>query len=212
MAMTSAPKPVVLQLTPIPAPGETLLREHFDISTHFDGDGPPPRASEVRGIATTGHGKATAALLEQLPALEIIACFSSGTDGIDRNAAEARGIPVTTNSSLIGAEVADLAMGLIVSLLRRLPQASTSPQRRLGAKGPMPLARSVGGSRIGIVGMGTIGQGLAERHRPSAWISPITPPGRRQMRPGATMATCWSLPRRATFLRSAAPPPPPRAA
>jgi hydroxypyruvate reductase len=157
-------KPVVLQLTPIPDPGEALLEEHFEIVRHLDASQPVTRAAEVRGIATTAHGKATKDLLTQLPALGIISCFSAGTDGIDREAASARGIPVTTTSSLVGAEVADLAMGLVVSLLRQLPQANSYI---LGgawhAKGPMPLARSVGGSRLGIVGIGSIGQQLAKR-------------------------------------------------
>jgi lactate dehydrogenase-like 2-hydroxyacid dehydrogenase len=107
---------------------------------------------------------ATKDLLAQLPALSIISCFSAGTDGIDREAAHVRGIPVTTTSSLVSAEVADLAMGLIVSLLRQLPQANS--YIRSGswlATGPMPLARSVSGSRLGIVGMGNIGQQLAKR-------------------------------------------------
>lgn len=157
-------KNLVLQLTPIPAPGDLLLREHFEVVTHFDRDATLQRASEIRGIATTAHGKADASLLARLPALSVISCFSSGTDGIDREAARARGIPVTTTSSLVGAEVADLAMGLVVSLLRRLPQATA--YIRSGAwqtTGPMQLARSVGGSRIGIVGMGSIGKELATR-------------------------------------------------
>lgn len=157
-------KHLVLQLTPIPSPGDRLLREHFEVVTKFEHDAPLQRVSEIKGIATTAHGRADAALLAQLPALRVISCFSSGTDGIDRDAAQARGIPVTTTSSLVGAEVADLAMGLVVALLRRLPQAGA--YIRSGAwqtKGPMPLARSVGGSRIGIVGMGNIGKELAKR-------------------------------------------------
>ena len=157
-------KHLVLQLTSLPSPGDQLLREHFEVVTRFDSDAPLHRADEIRGIATTAHGKADATLLAQLPALSVISCFSSGTDGIDRSAAQARGIPVTTTSSLVGPEVADLAMGLVVALLRKLPQAGA--YIRSGAwptKGPMPLARSLGGRRMGIVGMGSIGKELATR-------------------------------------------------
>lgn len=157
-------KHLVLQLTPIPAPGDALLREHFDVISHFGGGPVPERAEQIVGIATTAHGKADSVLLAQLPALRIISCFSSGTDGIDREAARARGIPVTTTSSLVGAEVADLAMALAISLLRQLPEANAYIRRgSWQTSGPMRLAHSVGGSRLGIVGMGSIGKELAKR-------------------------------------------------
>lgn len=158
-------KALILQLTPIPAPGDSFLREHFEVIAHVTGSA-PERAAEIRGIATTAHGKADAALIAQLPALQVISCFSSGTDGIDREAARARGIPVTTTSHLVAAEVADLAMGLAISLLRRIPEATG--YIRSGAwesTGPMPLARSLRHSRLGIVGMGNIGRELATRAR-----------------------------------------------
>lgn len=170
-----------MQLTPIPAPGDLLLREHFEVITHVPGVAPPEWAARIQGIATTAHGNADAALIAQLPALRVISCFSSGTDGIDREAAKARGIPVTTTSHLVAAEVADLAMGLVISLLRQIPQATG--YIRSGAwesTGPMPLARSLRRSRLGILGMGNIGRELAVRaqafHMDIAYSGPRAKP------------------------------------
>ena len=115
-------------------------------------------APRIRGIAGSGESKVGAALIERLPALEIISVMGVGYDGIDVAAAKARGIVVTHTPNVLNDEVADLAIALMLCVARRIPQAARYVRAgRWPAKGPMPLARKLSGARLGLVGMGRIG-------------------------------------------------------
>ncbi len=121
-------------------------------------------APKIRAIAASGESKVTRELMEQLPALEIISVFGVGYDGVDVAAARERGIAVTNTPEVLNDEVADLAMALVLAVARRLPQADAYIRRGdWKAKGAMPLARKVSGARMGIVGLGRIGQAIAKR-------------------------------------------------
>jgi hydroxypyruvate reductase len=121
-------------------------------------------APRVTAIAAGGESRVSAALIAQLPALQIISVMGVGYDGVDVAAAKARGIVVTHTPNVLNDDVADLALGLMLNTMRQLPQADAWV--RSGdweAKGPMPLARKLSGSKLGLVGMGRIGQAIATR-------------------------------------------------
>jgi hydroxypyruvate reductase len=102
--------------------------------------------------------------MAQLPALEIVSVMGVGYDGVDVAAAKAQGVVVTHTPDVLNDDVADLALGLM--LVCRPPVAGGRPlgaQRRLAAKGAMPLARKMSGARLGVLGMGRIGQAIAQR-------------------------------------------------
>jgi hydroxypyruvate reductase len=121
-------------------------------------------APRIRALATGGEGKIPRALLDQLPALEMISVMGVGYDGVDAVAAAERGIPVTHTPGVLNDDVADLAIGLILSIARRIPHADRYVREgRWQGEGPMPLARKVSGTRLGIVGLGRIGQAIAKR-------------------------------------------------
>ena len=120
-------------------------------------------APRVRAIAASGESKVPRELIAQLPALEIISVFGVGYDGIDVAAARERGIAVTHTPNVLNDEVADLAIALVLSVARRIPQADRYVRSGEWAKGPMPLARKVSGARLGIVGLGRIGLAIARR-------------------------------------------------
>ncbi|MEO7885912.1 MAG: NAD(P)-dependent oxidoreductase, partial [Polaromonas sp.] len=121
-------------------------------------------APQIRGISGGGESKVTAALIEKLPALEVVSIFGVGYDGVDVPAALSRRIPVTHTPGVLNDEVADLALGLMLSVARRIPLADRYVRAgRWAAEGPMPLARKVSGARLGIVGLGRIGQAIASR-------------------------------------------------
>jgi D-3-phosphoglycerate dehydrogenase len=99
-------------------------------------------------------------LLDRAPRLRIIAKHGVGVDNIDIAVATERGIVVTTAPSANDQAVADLAMALLLALLRRIPEASASVkagrwERFLGAGLP--------GKTMGILGLGRIGQNVARR-------------------------------------------------
>lgn len=122
-------------------------------------------ASTVRGLATfIGGGRADAPLMDALPKLEIISNFGVGVDAIDLAAAKARGIIVTNTPDVLTDCTADVGMGLMLNTLRKLPQ-SESYLRAGGwaSRGPYPLATSLGGKTLGILGLGRIGEAIAKR-------------------------------------------------
>jgi lactate dehydrogenase-like 2-hydroxyacid dehydrogenase len=124
----------------------------------------PAAASRIRAYAAEGSSQVPASVIEQLPALEIISVMGVGYDGVDVAAAKARNIMVTHTPDVLNDDVADLAIGLMLCAARQLPQADLHVRSgQWEQKGPMPLARKMSGARIGIVGMGRIGQAIAHR-------------------------------------------------
>jgi lactate dehydrogenase-like 2-hydroxyacid dehydrogenase len=121
-------------------------------------------APQIRAIAASGESKVPADLIARLPALELISVMGVGYDGVDAAAAKARGVTVTHTPDVLNDDVADLALGLMLCASRQLPQADRYVREGLWAsRGPMPLARKMSGARLGLVGMGRIGQAIATR-------------------------------------------------
>ncbi|MBE3639805.1 2-hydroxyacid dehydrogenase [Mangrovicoccus algicola] len=119
---------------------------------------------KCRAAATNGHAPMTAAMLEAMPALELVACSSAGFDGFDTAAMAARGVRLTNSSPALCDDVADTA--ILLMLAARRGMVAGDAWVRSGdwaAKGPMPLMRATSGKVLGIVGMGTIGKAIARR-------------------------------------------------
>ena len=118
----------------------------------------------IRVIATDGHYGASRALIEQLPNLEIIVCQGVGYDAIDVDFATQRGIVVTNTPGVLNDAVAELALGLIIDLGRRI--TACDHYIRAGkwkTSGPYPLTAEIAGSHVGILGLGRIGKEIATR-------------------------------------------------
>lgn len=120
-------------------------------------------APQIRAIAAGGESKVPATLIARLPALEIVSVMGVGYDGVDVAAAKARGIKVTHTPNVLNDDVADLAIGLMLCASRQLPAADRYVREGKWPTGAMPLGRKMSGARLGIVGMGRIGQAIATR-------------------------------------------------
>jgi hydroxypyruvate reductase len=121
-------------------------------------------APQVRGVAASGDSSVPGELIARLPALEIISVMGVGYDGVDVAAALQRGVMVTHTPDVLNDEVADTALGLMLSAARQLPQADRWVRDgRWEREGPMPLARKMSGARLGLVGMGRIAKAIAQR-------------------------------------------------
>ncbi len=121
-------------------------------------------ASKVRGLATFGGGGADAALMDALPKLEIISNFGVGVDAIDLGAAKQRGIIVTNTPDVLNDCVADTALALALNVMRKLPQAEQYLRSGYwAARGPYPLTTALDGKTMGILGLGRIGEAIAQR-------------------------------------------------
>lgn len=137
---------------------ESELRARFTVHR----DPPPPSTRAIVGGGTT---LVDVALLDRLPALEIVAIHGVGHDRIDLAAAAARGVQVTTTPDVLTDDVADLALGLMLAVQRRV--AANDGAIRAG-KWSAPLGRRASGRHIGIFGLGRIGTAIAHRAVPFA--------------------------------------------
>ena len=120
-------------------------------------------APRIRAICGSGESKVGVELMARLPALEIVSIMGVGYDGVDAAAAKARGVMVAHTPDVLNDDVADLALALMLNIARRIPQAERHVRDGKWPAGPMPLARKMSGARLGIVGMGRIGQAIAQR-------------------------------------------------
>ena len=121
------------------------------------------RAGRIRAIATRGELGANGDLIAALPNLEIIACYGVGTDAIDLAAARRRRISVTNTPDVLTGDVADIAVGLALAIMRRIPRSDTYVRSGAWAKRNMGLVTRLYGKRVGIAGFGRIGTTVARR-------------------------------------------------
>ncbi|THU57403.1 hypothetical protein C4D60_Mb03t03160 [Musa balbisiana] len=121
-------------------------------------------AAAIRAVVGNSKAGADADTIDALPRLEIVACFSVGLDKVDLAKCRERGIRVTNTPDVLTDDVADLAIGLAIAVLRRLCQADRYV--RSGAwlsKGDYKLTTRFSGKTIGIIGLGRIGLAIAKR-------------------------------------------------
>ncbi len=124
-------------------------------------------AYEIRA-AIIGYNQPffNAANIKRFPNLEIISSFGVGYDHVDVQAASGQGVIVTNTPDVLTDEVADLAMGLLIATLRRIPQADQYVRDGSWVeKGAFPLSDTLQGKTMGIVGFGRIGKAIAKRAR-----------------------------------------------
>ena len=161
-----ADKPDLLTVARLPPFLMEPLRASFTVHERLHDDDPAAFARiapKIRAVAGSGESKVSAELIAQLPALEVISIMGVGYDGVDVPAAKARGVMVGHTPEVLNDDVADLALALMLNIARRIPQADAFVRAGKWPNGPMPLARKMSGTRLGIVGMGRIGQAIAQR-------------------------------------------------
>ena len=117
-------------------------------------------AEVIRAVA---GGKVSAAMMEKLPRLEIIANEGVGVDTTDVPTAKARGIAVTNTPDVLNIAVAELTVGLMLALARTLPEADRFVRDGHWAKGMFPLRSQLHGKTVGVLGLGRIGKEIATR-------------------------------------------------
>lgn len=121
------------------------------------------QARGIRALVANGESRVRAGLIDRLPDLQVIIVFGVGYDGIDVEAARARGIAVTHTPDVLTEDVADFAITLMLGTARRLAQADRFVREGRWQQGPFPFTRKVSGKRLGIVGLGRIGKAIAQR-------------------------------------------------
>jgi lactate dehydrogenase-like 2-hydroxyacid dehydrogenase len=120
-------------------------------------------AEKLTAVASSNSGGINGATMAKLPRLRTIAHFGVGYDTVDVDAARARKIAVTNTPDVLTDEVADLAVGLLLATIRRIPQGDRYVREGKWLKGAMPLTESLQGKTVGVIGVGRIGRAIAKR-------------------------------------------------
>lgn len=116
--------------------------------------------ARIRAHAGSG---VQADLMDKLPNLEIIASFGVGYDNIDTKAAKARDIRVTNTPDVLNDAVAELTIGLMISLARAIPQSDQFVRQGKWPNDNFGLFSELTGKTVGILGLGRIGKEIATR-------------------------------------------------
>ena len=172
MTVTVRKKPLVVVTRKLPDTIETRLRELFDARLNLD-DRPmtQEQLAEAMRIADVLVPTVTdtigAAIIDQPDVkVKLIAHFGNGVDNLDVKAAHRRGITVTNTPKVLTEDTADMTMALILAVPRRLIEGASILTQGKDWPGWSPmwmLGHRIGGKRLGIIGMGRIGQAVARR-------------------------------------------------
>ena len=173
--MTGAERPLIIVTRKLPEVVETRLRELFDARLNLE-DKPLSREELVEAVKTadvlvpTVTDRIDRSVLSQAgPQLKLIAQFGTGVDNIDLETARNRSILVTNTPGVLTEDTADMTMALILAVPRRLAEGSyllkSGSSEWHGWSPTWMLGHRIYGKRLGIVGMGRIGQAVAKRAR-----------------------------------------------
>jgi glyoxylate reductase len=172
--MASRKKPLVVVTRKLPDVVETRMCELFD--TRLNLDDKPMAATDLAETVKTADvlvptvtDRIDSAVLGKAgPQLKLIANYGNGIDHIDVATALARGITVTNTPGVLTEDTADMTMALILAVPRRLSEGAAILSDEKPWKGWSPtwmLGHRIWGKRLGIIGMGRIGQAVARRAR-----------------------------------------------
>jgi len=170
---TPPKKPLVIVTRRLPEAVETRMRELFDAKLNVD-DKPLSQADLAEAVKVahvlvpTVTDRIDRSLISQAgPQLKLIANFGNGVDNIDLDTARVRSIIVTNTPGVLTEDTADMTMALILAVPRRLAEGTALlKDSRRNWEGWSPtwmLGHRIFGKRLGIIGMGRIGQAVARR-------------------------------------------------
>ncbi len=199
--MANRKKPLVVVTRKLPDGVETRMRELFDAQLNLD-DKPMSQADLAAAVATadvlvpTVTDRIDSSVLSRAgDNLKLIANYGNGVDHIDVATALSRGITVTNTPGVLTEDTADMTMALILAVPRRLAEGAnilTDDKPWSGWSPTWMLGKRIWGKRLGIIGMGRIGQAVARRAR--AFGLQIHYHNRRRASPAveeALAATYW---------------------
>jgi glyoxylate reductase len=166
-------RPLVIVTRKLPDVIETRMMELFDTQLNI-ADRPLGQAELIEAVKTadvlvpTVTDRIDARILAQAnPKLQLIASFGTGVDHIDLASARQRGITVTSTPGVLTEDTADMTLALVLAVSRRLAEGERIVRdgRWEGWSPTWMLGHRIWGKRLGIIGMGRIGQAVANRAR-----------------------------------------------
>ena len=160
-------KPEIILVEPMMPAIEARLDADYTVHRLFEPAGRDAALAarpRIRAVVTGGGSGIGSDWIEAMPALGIVAINGVGTDRVDLALARSRGVDVTTTPGTLTEDVADMGMALMLAVLRRIVEGDGFVRAGRWAAGEgFPLGGSLRGRRLGILGLGQIGQALARR-------------------------------------------------
>lgn len=162
--MTSPARIALAVITKIPPDLREALGGKYEL---IDIPVPPPaddaRLKHIGVVVTTSMAGASAETMDAFPALGLIACNGAGVDKIDLAHAAKRNIRVVNTPDELTEDTADFAIALMYAVSRKIVEADGFVRSGRWASERMAVSQRVGGKTLGIVGLGKIGQVVAQR-------------------------------------------------
>ena len=155
----------VLQVGHFPEIMQAEIDRRFTPIHHPDPQAPAP-AGNFQAILVRSNTKLPEALVKQIPSIRMVATCGVGYDNLPLDYLKAQGIKASNTPGVLNDAVCELAIGMMLALLRKLPEAQEYVKSTAWSKAPFRLTTTLAGKRVGIAGMGRIGQDLAKRLEP----------------------------------------------
>jgi lactate dehydrogenase-like 2-hydroxyacid dehydrogenase len=155
----------VLQVGHFPEIMQAEIDRRFTPTRHPDPSAPPP-AGNFQAILIRSNTKLPEALVKQIPSIRLVSTCGVGYDNLPLGYLKDHEIKATNTPGVLNDAVCELAIGMMLSLMRRIPESQEHVKSGAWSKGLFQLTTTLAGKRVGIVGMGRIGQDLAKRLEP----------------------------------------------
>ncbi len=160
-------RPDIVQMSSLYEPTNQALDAKYTIHRYWsesDKEGLLARLAPTCEVVVTNGGRGIeGAILAKLPKVKLVSCFGVGVDAVDVDYCRQHGIAVTNTPDVLTDDVADLAIAMMLAVLRRVVQADRFVRAGDWKKGALPLGTSVASRKIGVIGYGRIGQAIGER-------------------------------------------------
>ena len=160
-------KPGCLMVGPMSENVVAQLNALFTVHNFWEAEDKPAFLNEIapttRYVITPGSRGCSAEIINGLPGLELVASMGVGYDAVDVAAAKAANVRVTNTPDVLNDCVAEVTLGLMLSLAHRIPQADRYVREGHWENAKYPLADELFSRRAGILGLGRIGKEIARR-------------------------------------------------
>jgi D-3-phosphoglycerate dehydrogenase len=159
-------KPSLLVLIPLGDDSRARIAASFDLhyapTREARTEAVTAHGAAIRAVLTNGTTGLTAAEIDAMPALEFVSALGAGYENIATEHARARGIVLANGAGTNDDCVADHAMALLLAVVRDVPQRDRATREGIW-RDALPMRPSVSGKRLGVIGLGNIGQKVARR-------------------------------------------------
>ena len=155
----------VLQVGHFPEIMQAEIDRRLTPTRHPDPQAPAP-AGQFEAILIRSNTKLPEELVKQIPSIRMVATCGVGYDNLPLGYLKDQGIKASNTPGVLNDAVCELAIGMMLGLLRRIPESQDFLKSGLWSKGLFQLTTTLAGKRVGIAGMGRIGQDLAKRLEP----------------------------------------------